>query len=1240
MAEYNKIGKGHAIGEYTKEDGVKVTVYESITGLVDLSLSGNTLTLKYKGEDLVEQTYNTDLSGLVPNSSIASAAYNPATNTVTLTKADGTTVSFVINELTSLTLAGAELTFTDENGTANKIDLTPAIKLAETVTVLKTFSLTGNVITLIYTDEDGVDQQKTVDLASLTPGSAISGISNVDPATGEITITKFDGTEFKVKVDQLTSLAFNGTTGLTFTDEKGTVNTVDLKTLVQNAETDTSVSGTITTGHEIGKFVNEAGTNFSIQETITSIANFSLNAGNNTILLDFNKEDGTVQQLSLDLSTLAIDTIASIEVDTTTPGGPWLVITNSNGSEDTVKLSDVFDTINHTLSSAGNTLTSVVGGTTETADIINSVSASITSAANLQLNVNGITSANLDLTPAIKDAETDTVIQNTVSGHKIADYTNEAGVVKDINETVTVFNAFFDDLSYLFTLTYVDENGATTTKELNLKVLAPLIIKSTVVTNETGFHKDDGTITITADGGREPFEYSKDGGVTWQSSNVFTNVVAGTYTIVVRNANGDSKSVVATVTQPADLVVSATSTNETSFDANNGTITAASTGGVAPIKYSIDGVNYQSSPSFTGLVAGNYTVYAKDAVDDIHTASVTITQPADLTLTLTSQTNETAFDQNNGTIIVTAAGGVGSYQYSKDGGTTWQASNIFTNLVAGTYSIMVKDQATPTIDTATVSGIVITQPDDLVAVLVSTANETAFDANNGIVVLSQTGGVGPFTYSKDGVNFQSSATFTGLTAGSYTFTVKDSTGDTSTVSTTITEPADLTVGSASVTNETAFDKNDGTITLTASGGVGPYQYSIDGGVTFQSSPTFTGLQAGSYTCIIKDSSNDTATTSVTLTQPADLGINLNSKTDESVAGNNDGTINVSGVNGVPGYTYSIDGVNYQASGVFTNLAPNNYTVYVKDSSGDTASTIVSIAAGVPATVPIVLNLTDLAFWRGCNGTNNGWYADLKFEASYTNAGGSLVTALLTDGPGIDSPQTIYAKIGTNVSLVATISDTDPIPTYCCKTYQVYVEEGGADLATGNLVQSSTPLAAGSATASYSFTASATRTFTAYARQTSDDANCGGETTTTTTSGETTTTTTSGETTTTTTSGSVVIPTAPSYGVPCDGVQIFNDAANTSLVVDTFNPGAGGEAWSECINNGYTLQIGEQIGFVGSFDINASVQIAPNASCNIFYYVNNTNIVTQNRYSVTGTQTIPGYSGLAIGDVVKILVVQL
>lgn len=975
----------------------------------------------------------------------------------------------------------------------------------------------------------------------------------------------------------------------------------------------------------------------------------------------------------------------------------------------------------------------------------------------------------VELKSAIESLQVNTLLQNTVVGHKIGDYTNEAGVKVDINETITTLDAVFNEADYKLSITYVDENGATTSKVLDLSILAPLLITSVVATNETGFHKDDGTITITASGGKLPLQYSIDGGVTFFSSNVFSNLVAGTYQIVVKNASGDTKTSTVIVTQPDDLVVTATSTNETSFDANNGTITAASTGGVAPIQYSIDGVNYQSSPNFTGVVAGVYTVYGKDSVGDIHTTTVTIIQPADLTLTLISSTNETSFNADNGTITVLASGGVGAYSYSIDGGVTWQSSGTFNNLVAGTYSVIVKDQATPTNDTATVSNIVITQPDDLlislvsqtnetafdkndgsivvsstggiapvtysidggitwqsspifnnlpagtysviakdsvndtatvanivitqpddlVAVLVSTTNETAFDKNDGTITVTQTGGVAPFTYSIDGVNFQSSPVFTGLPAGSYTVTVKDSTGDTSTVGTAITQPADLSLSVASFTNETAFDKNDGTITVTASGGVGPFQYSIDNGVTWQSSNVFTGLQAGSYTILVKDSTNDTATTSVTLTQPADLGINLVSKTDETVAGANNGSITVAGVNGVPGYTYSIDGVNYQASGTFTNLPAGAYTVTVKDSSGDTASLNTTVNAGAVATVPIILNLTDLGFWRGCNGTNNGWFTDLKFEAAYTDSNGNPATAFLTDGPGVDSPQTIYAKSGTNVALVSTISDTDPNPTYCCKVYQTYVEEGGSDLGTGNLTQTTTPLGAGNATASYSFTASATRTFTAYARQTSDDANCGGGGTALSVTATKTDETASGandgtitatgaggtapyeysidgvnfqssnvfsnlapntytvtvrDSTSATATTSVTIAAGSGGAIPtapadyCSGgLQVTAGSANTGCT-DLTNSGS----YSECLYigscGGTGLSAGEQHGYDVLFNASAQITITNPSAYKVYLYVNDVYVSVTN-YAANQIAVVNGPGSVVAGDKVKLLVVE-
>ena len=101
-----------------------------------------------------------------------------------------------------------------------------------------------------------------------------------------------------------------------------------------------------------------------------------------------------------------------------------------------------------------------------------------------------------------------------------------------------------------------------------------------------------------------------------------------------------------------------------------------------PYTYSIDGSTFQNSNEFTGLVAGNYTIVLKDALDCTMNTTVTINEPDPLTVTAT------LIDDN--TITATGAGGTGPYQYAIDG-TTFQTSGTFSNLSNGNYIITVRD---------------------------------------------------------------------------------------------------------------------------------------------------------------------------------------------------------------------------------------------------------------------------------------------------------------------------------------------------------------------------------------------------------------------------------------------------------------------------------------------------------------------------------------------------------------------
>ena len=223
-----------------------------------------------------------------------------------------------------------------------------------------------------------------------------------------------------------------------------------------------------------------------------------------------------------------------------------------------------------------------------------------------------------------------------------------------------------------------------------------VITVSGTVTNPTiGF--SNGSITATATGS-SGFTFNINGG-TFQSSGNFTGLAAGSYTIIAKTVDRCSGSATFTLTgqNPCSgitITVSGGLTNPTSGSANNGSITASASGGASPYMFSLNGGTFQSSNIFNNLGAGNFTITARDANNCTGSAVFTLTAPnpcAGVTITINSNTTpQVPCVTPNGSITINATGGTGPYTFSLNGG-TFQASNIFNNLIAGNYTLAAKD---------------------------------------------------------------------------------------------------------------------------------------------------------------------------------------------------------------------------------------------------------------------------------------------------------------------------------------------------------------------------------------------------------------------------------------------------------------------------------------------------------------------------------------------------------------------
>lgn len=439
-----------------------------------------------------------------------------------------------------------------------------------------------------------------------------------------------------------------------------------------------------------------------------------------------------------------------------------------------------------------------------------------------------------------------------------------------------------------------------------------------------------GSITLIASGGTTTpsnvYTYSIDNGTTYQTSNSFTNLSAGTYTLKVRDANGCTKTTTTSILEQTAIAITSNITKTiTCYGASDGEVTLSATGGAGSYQYSKDNSNFYTNPVFGGLNTGDYTFYVKDANECPKTIVVTVGQPSLLVPSIVTQTNVLCNGGADGAVDLGASGGTSPYQYSKDG-TNFQGTIGFTGFAVGAVTFTVKDSkgCSKTINTT------ITEPSVLVATATASQQVSCFGGSNGTIQVSGTGGTSPYQYSNNGTTYQSSNAYSGLVQGNYSYWVKDANGCVkTTTNTTITQPTDI-VSSVSTKNDVkCFGGNDGSLTISASGGTGSFLYSKDG-VNFQTLNNFLNLTAQTYTISVKDQNACIKTINSQVLEPTAFQVNSVSNQNLTCYGNNTGRIEVLGTGGTSTYQYSVDNTTFQGSNVFTGLAAGTYTVYAKD----------------------------------------------------------------------------------------------------------------------------------------------------------------------------------------------------------------------------------------------------------------------------------------------------------------------
>ncbi|MFP9098944.1 gliding motility-associated C-terminal domain-containing protein [Flavobacterium sp. RHBU_24] len=374
-----------------------------------------------------------------------------------------------------------------------------------------------------------------------------------------------------------------------------------------------------------------------------------------------------------------------------------------------------------------------------------------------------------------------------------------------------------------------------------------------------------GTITVTG-----PVEaaylYSIDGG-TFQAGTVFTGVAPGDHTITVQNIAGCTSIVTVTVNPvpTAPAVATVIATDPSCSSTLGGTITVTSPLGGA-YTYSIDGGNtYVTTPVFTGLEGGLYTITVQSTVGCTSvTAPITINAGPSAPDAATTILVQPDCDIPSGSITITAPLGAG-YTYSLNNG-PFVTNTTFDGLAAGNYTITVQNSGGCTADTGPLT---INAAPPVPPVPVTT--QTHPDCSNAFGSITVTAPLGNYKYSINNGFYQDAPEFLNLVPGDYTIRVQSASGGCTTVTGVITiNPAPVNPAVAN-TVQTQPDCSTGVGSITVTAPLGSeYSYSINGGA-YQTSPVFGNLSTGTYNVTVQTTGGCTSTTAdIAINTPSDL----------------------------------------------------------------------------------------------------------------------------------------------------------------------------------------------------------------------------------------------------------------------------------------------------------------------------------------------------------------------------------
>ncbi len=426
------------------------------------------------------------------------------------------------------------------------------------------------------------------------------------------------------------------------------------------------------------------------------------------------------------------------------------------------------------------------------------------------------------------------------SGSNINLYRNNAGAVYPFNDAggyVSIIGNNANNAANYFYYCYdwiLQGAGCVSERKPVTAFISAGLNVASVVTNAT-CGSGDGSASVNVSGGTGAYTYAWN---TGNSNSSITNLIPGTYTVTVNDANTCSGTATAIVEGAANLTSTKAQADATCFGGNDGSASVTVSNGTPNFNYLWS--NGNNTTSATNLTAGEYTVTITDGNNCVHVDSFTITQPAEIDIQIT-HISPTCHGLSNGSVTLNTTGGNLPYV------ATWSPNIPNTATVAaGSYNVTVTDAQSCT----STASFVIDEP-ALLTTNVTHTDLSCFGETNGTANAIPTGGLGNYSYQW--CNGDTTHNSSALSAGVCSVTVTDENGCSVTASVTVQQPQQMVVVT-SATNTTAQVD-------TVYGGAAPFTYLWNNTLT---GPKIFGLSNGTYYVTVTDANGCTSAASITV----------------------------------------------------------------------------------------------------------------------------------------------------------------------------------------------------------------------------------------------------------------------------------------------------------------------------------------------------------------------------------------